>query len=569
MKTSLKKILFMLMFATYAYEAQTGDVANDFVCAARAAVAQCRDFVKKEITAFRVLATGAVLAIGYYAWKKNKQGVSSQIPTGKATAQSTEPATSSKKSNTFSDLFNNALVSKNIASFLTVLEAIRFGEVNKTCNRIGNVRSRCAHAASVFKELMKELVLEGHTNFINSIAVMPDGRIVSGSSDRTIRVWNPAIAAGQPGHVVVLAGHTDFITGIAVMPDGRIVSGSWDCTIRVWNPAIAAGQPGHVVFLEGHTDGVDCIAVMPDGRIVSGSWDCTVRVWDPAIAAGQPGHVVVLEGHTGRVSCIAVMPDGRIVSGSSDRAIRVRTIRVWNPAIAADQPRHMIVLQVYYDASVSSIAVLPNGCIAAGLNDGNIRVFPIDGEKYFQEKVARTRDPRDYERDGAEIYKILFSYNQFSVWFKNFIKAQGEEEIVDVLECLIRMNFILDETHALQFKKSLDAGSFAQAQLILTKLTKIKSPTLARRLVNALGELKYFNQWLNMLGKKINKVCQVKSRQAKLQHNLLSRLLAVQNRRPLAALLIMFLFISPPKILYQKILQIFLRFPRQPMVLGR
>jgi hypothetical protein len=453
MKTSLKKILFMLMFATYAYEAQTGDVANDFVCAARAAVAQCRDFVKKEITAFGVLATGTVLAIGYYAWKKNKQGVSSQISTVKATAQSTEPATSSKKSNTFSRLVNNPLVLENIASFFTVPGAIHgLGLVNKTCHRIGNLRSRCAHAASGFKKLMKELVLEGHTDNVTCIAALPDGRIVSGSSDRTIRVWNPAIAAGQPGHVVVLEGHTGVVDCIAVLPDGRIVSGSWDCTIRVWNPAIAAGQPGHVVALEGHTRIIDCIAVMPDGRIVSGSWDRTIRVWNPAIAAGQPGHVVLLEGHTSSAMSVAALSDGRIVSGSGDHTVRVS---------------------------------------------------PINGkeydEEYFKRKVARTHDPRDYEIYGAEIYKILFSYNQFSVWFKNFIKAQGEEEIVDVLGCLIRMNFILDGTHALRFKKSPDAGSLAQAQLILTELKKIKSPALGRRPVNALGEVKNFNQWLKLL----------------------------------------------------------------------
>jgi hypothetical protein len=104
MKISLKKILFMLMFATCAQGVQRGEVANDFFAvgqwAARAAVAKFRDFVNKEITTSRVLAVGGILAVGYYAWKKNKQGVPSQIPTGKATAQSTEPATARKNSQT-------------------------------------------------------------------------------------------------------------------------------------------------------------------------------------------------------------------------------------------------------------------------------------------------------------------------------------------------------------------------------------------------------------------------------------------------------------------------------------
>ena len=37
-----------------------------------------------------------------------------------------------------------------------------------------------------------EATLKGHTNYIKSLAITPDGRkIVSGSFDRTVRVWTP------------------------------------------------------------------------------------------------------------------------------------------------------------------------------------------------------------------------------------------------------------------------------------------------------------------------------------------------------------------------------------------
>jgi WD40 repeat protein len=35
----------------------------------------------------------------------------------------------------------------------------------------------------------------------------------------------------------VLAGHTDKIYCLALLPDGRVVSGSWDDTLRVWQPS--------------------------------------------------------------------------------------------------------------------------------------------------------------------------------------------------------------------------------------------------------------------------------------------------------------------------------------------
>ena len=31
--------------------------------------------------------------------------------------------------------------------------------------------------------------LKGHTNWVNTLQVLPDGRIVSGSDDNTIKIW--------------------------------------------------------------------------------------------------------------------------------------------------------------------------------------------------------------------------------------------------------------------------------------------------------------------------------------------------------------------------------------------
>ena len=65
------------------------------------------------------------------------------------------------------------------------------------------------------------------------MAFSPDGqRIVSGSADKTVRLWNAD--TGQPiGDP--LTGHTDFVYSVAFSPDGQhIVSGSYDKTLRLW-----------------------------------------------------------------------------------------------------------------------------------------------------------------------------------------------------------------------------------------------------------------------------------------------------------------------------------------------
>ena len=65
---------------------------------------------------------------------------------------------------------------------------------------------------------------------------------------------------------------------VAYQPDGkRIVSGSGDETVKVWD----ADKGQEILTLKGHTGTVNCVAFSPDGkRIVSGSWDKTVKVWD-------------------------------------------------------------------------------------------------------------------------------------------------------------------------------------------------------------------------------------------------------------------------------------------------
>jgi WD40 repeat protein len=70
-------------------------------------------------------------------------------------------------------------------------------------------------------------VLSGHNDWVQSVAFSPGGhRIVSGSCDQTIRVWD-----AQTGEMVVgpLEGHSGYVLFVAFSPDGhRIVSGSGD-----------------------------------------------------------------------------------------------------------------------------------------------------------------------------------------------------------------------------------------------------------------------------------------------------------------------------------------------------
>ncbi|KIM27448.1 hypothetical protein M408DRAFT_71064 [Serendipita vermifera MAFF 305830] len=203
-----------------------------------------------------------------------------------------------------------------------------------------------------------QLALAGHTSSVEAVAFSPDGKlIVSGSYDRTIRIWDAetgAVAAGP------LDGHRDWVSSVAFSPDGkRITSGSGDATILVWD-----AETGAVVIgpLKGHSDWVRSVAFSPDGkRIVSGSYDKTIRVWNAETGAVVAGP---LKGHNSPINSVAFSPDGKcIVSGSDDRAIRV-----W------DAETGTVVSSPLEDRGVSSVIFSPDGRrIVSGSSNGAIR----------------------------------------------------------------------------------------------------------------------------------------------------------------------------------------------------
>ena len=160
-----------------------------------------------------------------------------------------------------------------------------------------------------------------HDSAVNAVAVLPDGRVVSGGDDRRVLVWDP----DRPHTAVDLGRHGDWagaVTAVAVLPDGRVVSGGYDGRVLVWDP----DRPHTAVELGRHDDSVTAVAVLPDRRVVSGGNDRRVLVWDPDRSYWDPDRLqtaVELGRHDGAVTAMAVLPDGRVVSGGDDGRVLV------------------------------------------------------------------------------------------------------------------------------------------------------------------------------------------------------------------------------------------------------
>ncbi|XP_067932507.1 F-box/WD repeat-containing protein 7-like isoform X1 [Watersipora subatra] len=160
-------------------------------------------------------------------------------------------------------------------------------------------------------------VFEGHTECISCVQ-FDDKRIVSGSWDTTIKVWN--IRSNSVMLSQTLTGHSQTVRCLH-LSDGRLVSGSNDSTLKVWDLDGKAGWSSIAckATMVGHTDSVRCLDVNGD-RVISGSYDNNLKVWD--ILTGQC--MQTLSGHSGKVLCVQ-SDEEKIISGSSDTCIKVWT----------------------------------------------------------------------------------------------------------------------------------------------------------------------------------------------------------------------------------------------------
>ena len=205
-------------------------------------------------------------------------------------------------------------------------------------------------------------VLRGHTGGVTAVAYSPDGyHIVSGSLDKTVRIWDLE-GGGKPQ---CLYGHEEGVTAVAYSPDGNhIVSGSLDKTVRIWDLE-GGGKPQ---CLYGHEERVTAVAYSPDGHhIVSGSLDKTVRIWDLE-GGGKPQCPY---GHEEGVTAVAYSPDGHhIVSGSLDK-----TVRIWDLE-GGGKPQ----CPYGHEEGVTAVAYSPDGNhIVSGSLDKTVRVWDLEG----------------------------------------------------------------------------------------------------------------------------------------------------------------------------------------------
>ena len=129
-----------------------------------------------------------------------------------------------------------------------------------------------------------------------SLAVLLDGRLAAGygggGGPSVVRVWDVPRRAVD----AVIRGHTSYVTALSTLVDGRLLSGSGDRTLKVWDERALSVRGGAdtdacAATLVGHASFVLALSVLPDRRVASGGRDGTVCGSERPLRRRQRGSV--------------------------------------------------------------------------------------------------------------------------------------------------------------------------------------------------------------------------------------------------------------------------------------
>jgi WD40 repeat protein len=139
-----------------------------------------------------------------------------------------------------------------------------------------------------------------------ALAITKDGELVSGSGDKTIKVWD--IESGR--ELRSLEGHTGVVYGLAMTEDDHLISHSNDGIIRVWDLARE-----HVLHSH-HLGWVTSVAPLENGRVAIGSFHGPIRLLD--IESGE-----VLRTLGGQGSRVLSVTRNNLAVSANDSSIQL------------------------------------------------------------------------------------------------------------------------------------------------------------------------------------------------------------------------------------------------------
>ena len=201
------------------------------------------------------------------------------------------------------------------------------------------------------------ITLSEHKSSVTSIVQLSDERLITGSKDKTIIIWN--ISENSFKYSQIISEHTKAVYSLCLLTGVNFASGGEDQTIRIWEEKdnlfknvtvlkdhksrvralaltltgllITGGDKVIIVYklkkgkyvkfsvYNAHSNYITKIIKLSDGKIASCGRDCLIKIWKEK--NGELSPFDELKGHTHSVYDIVELKDGRLASVSGDNLV--------------------------------------------------------------------------------------------------------------------------------------------------------------------------------------------------------------------------------------------------------
>lgn len=219
-------------------------------------------------------------------------------------------------------------------------------------------------------------VIDEHIGSVNVVRFTADGTYcMTGSDDRTIKLWNPHKRDPSKSDTSALliktydGAHGYSVLGLSISKDKtRFASCGEDRTCYVWD--VASGQT--IRRIQAHNHKINAVEFNDDATVlITASYDQTVKCWDMRTSNRDP--IQVMQDFKDSVTSLA-RTESAIIAGCVDGNVRIYDLR--KGQLQCDNLK----------SPITSVCVSSDqNCYVASCLDNSVRLCEIASGKLLKE----------------------------------------------------------------------------------------------------------------------------------------------------------------------------------------
>jgi WD40 repeat protein len=218
--------------------------------------------------------------------------------------------------------------------------------------------------------------LVGHRGAVTAVAVSKDSQkplIVSGSDDRTVRVWELASGEGRLPQSRVLK-HPAPVSAVACTPPTASVnlclSGDEQGNGLLWDLNDRSSEKPLRELKGQHKKAITCVAFSADGQMcATGGADQEIKIWDTATGDRRYS---ISAAHHNMITALSFAPDSGLISVGRDQAVHFWKLGTNRAELLGNE-----TIQRRREVLVDNLGVSPDGKHMMDEQFGEMRIVSL------------------------------------------------------------------------------------------------------------------------------------------------------------------------------------------------